>query len=135
MNDVDMRIFGDRPLSGERHGDRFRIFPAAHAAGKVVVEAKAIKSDGMKGRAQALAEALGGVWVHRYSGYLLTPARAVNWLDLHAAGVDARLRYFAADRTKGLFRFQGRSDLTLEQVRRLLNPEPTADLPGLVLSQ
>ena len=135
MNDVDMSIFGDRPLSGERHGDRFRVFRAAHAAGKVVVEAKAIRSDGMKGRAQALAEALGGVWVHRYSGYLLTPARAVDWLDLHAASVDARLRYFASDRTRGLFKFQGRSGLTLEQVRRLLQPEQTAELPGLVLSE
>ena len=135
MNDVDMSIFGDRPLSGERHGDRFRVFWAAHAAGKVVVEAKAIRSDGMKGRAQALAEALGGVWVHRYSGYLLTPARAVDWLDLHAASVDARLRYFASDRTRGLFKFQGRSGLTLEQVRRLLQPEQTAELPGLVLSE
>ena len=89
----------------------------------------------MKGRAQALAEALGGAWVHRYGGYLLTPARAVDWWDLHAAGVNARLRYFGHDRSRDLFKFQGRSHLTLEQVRRILQPEQTAELPGLVLSE
>lgn len=61
---------------------------ARYAEGKKVVQPKDSR-DGFKGRASYLAEALGGRWVHRSHGYVMSPAAAEKFEKLFAAGFDA----------------------------------------------
>ena len=128
-NTVDMAIFGDRPLSGVRRGEAFTVEPARYSVGKVVVAVKKVDGGGFKGAGARLAEALGGKWAGRDHGYQLAPQRAVDWCDLHAAGADARYRFFEADESKDIFELRDNKNLTLSQARALLRAKREDPLP------
>lgn len=90
----------------------YQIVDARYAEGKKVIQAKDSR-DGFKGRASYLAEALGGRWVHRSGGYVISPAGAEKFEKLFAAGFDAISPVFKSLHT-GLFFHQerGLKDLT-----------------------
>jgi len=70
----------------------YSVIPASYARGKMVV--RSLIRNGYKTRVDYLAEALGGRWVNRSGGYVMSPAAAEKLARLHRAGFDAALRLF-----------------------------------------
>lgn len=97
----------------------YQIVDARYAEGKKVIQAKDSR-DGYKGRASYLAEALGGRWVHRSGGYVISPAGAAKFEKLFAAGFDAISPIFKSNHF-GLFYHQerGLKDLTAHAALKL----------------
>ena len=93
----------------------YLIGDARYAEGKKVIQPKDSR-DGFKGRASYLAEALGGRWVHRSHGYVISPAAAQKFEKLFEAGFDAISPAFKSVRP-GLFYHQerGLKDLTARE--------------------
>lgn len=90
----------------------YTLGPASYAKGKMVVQPRDNRGD-YKGRTACLCEALGGRWVGRSHGYTLSPAAAVKFERLYAAGFDARVRLFRD--SPCLFYREGRPDRTLRE--------------------
>jgi hypothetical protein len=61
--------------------------PYRYARGAVAVDCPS--PDGMKTRAARLAEHVGGRWVHRAHGYVMSPRKAERLLGLFESGRDA----------------------------------------------
>ena len=80
------------PLSyeGKAHGVSFTCHPAPYAKGKMQIQLSkdAAISDGFKGAADRLLDALNATWRHR-GGFALAPSRATLWRKLFVAGWDA----------------------------------------------
>jgi hypothetical protein len=74
--------------SDAMHSD---IAPTFHAYryAKGVLVARCPSSDGYKTRAARLAEYVGGRWVHRAGGYLVSASKMRKLVDLYDAGKDA----------------------------------------------
>jgi hypothetical protein len=70
----------------------YSITDARYAKGKKVVRTPS--NTGYKTRAAYLVEALGGRWVNRGGGYVVSPAAADKFERLYRAGFDARIRLF-----------------------------------------
>jgi len=61
----------------------------SNSQGQLVVTQTA-DGTGIKTRACRLAEALGGRWVHRHHGYVMSPRKLVKFEQLYAEGWDAK---------------------------------------------
>lgn len=65
----------------------YNIKPARYAKGKVLVVTPGC--GGWKTRAARLAQAVGGRWVNRETGYIMSPAAGERFAALYDAGADA----------------------------------------------
>lgn len=92
----------------------YTISEARYAKGKMVIRPN--DDAGIyKGRSAYLADAIGGRWVNRSRGYVVSAAAANKFEILYAAGFDADARVFAS--TPATFRHAalGLRDLTAAQ--------------------
>lgn len=80
--------------SGTARGVTFQCSPA-RAKGKMSIDLTRENSDGFKGVAHRLLDALNARW-SRQSGYVLSPTRATQWRALFVAGWDAEFDFRGA---------------------------------------
>lgn len=85
----------------------YTIVPARYAKGKMVLRSTKDGS-GLKNRADRLAEALGGRYVGRSKGYVLSVVAAEKFELLYIAGFDAEIRMFFDDRRRAIFEHRDR---------------------------
>lgn len=101
----------------------YTISDARYAKGKKVIHV-ASDGSGMKTRAAYLADALGGRWVGRSKGYVLSPAAAVKFEKLWAAGFEANMRLYH-DTKPSFFHPERRfENLTAAQALKLAEAQP-----------
>ncbi len=110
--------------SGHAHGVAFTCAPARYAKGKCSLHITADKSDGWKGPADRLLDALNANW-NRRSGYVIAPSRALLWRALFEAGWDAEMDWrhghYATDKAPLLVAPDGRK-IPLREAAKEMRP-------------
>ena len=101
---------------GTHAGVDYRIGPARYANGKASIQLTKAKSDGFKGPAERLLDALNARWSRR-CGYIIAPSRATQWRALFLAGWDAGIdwRGSCGCTTPPLFESPSGENMTLAQ--------------------
>jgi hypothetical protein len=110
---------------GEARGVRFACTPADYAQGKMAIRIEKVGgSDGYKGAADRLLDALNARYVGRGHAYIISPSRAALWRALFVGGWDAEMdwRGCGAYGTKDapLLETPDRLKVTLAEAQRLI---------------
>ena len=81
----------------------YTINDARYAKGKKLIVCSSDGS-GFKTRTQALAQSVGGRYVKRSKGYMVSPAAAIKFERLYAAGFCANIRMFNDSEAASFYR-------------------------------
>jgi tail lysozyme len=110
------------PGEATEAGAEYAAIPARYAKNKMLVRSD--DGSGFKTRAAYLAEALGGRWSNRESGYVMSRAAVTKLEQLYAAGFNADVRIFNDQPVTFYHRERGLKDLTVAQALGLSKPLP-----------